>query len=202
MLCYIEKNLFMDRKIKTCKKHIYNDPSTILFSKKIIYIGNSIDIISYEIIISQILCFKLLQNSRNINLFLNFSNTSKDLLEEIYTINLYCLLNSSNLDISAVNLGLVKGIFSILLLSASRKKRFGCRNSQIALYSLKENSWITQNNNSLDKFWINETFSNNYLFMQFFVKTNLKNKQIHNLFERNIFLNALDSIKFGFNLIL
>merc|ERR1712227_716428 len=114
-----KQKFFFREQIKSYKNYIHNDPASKLFSKKIIYIGNSIDYLSYEIIISQILHFKLFRFNKNLNLFLNFSGNFNDSLEELYTINLYCLLNISNLQISTVNLGLLRGIFSLLLLSAT-----------------------------------------------------------------------------------
>merc|ERR1712227_733627 len=196
MIKYTKYNTFISGKIKTCKNYIYNDPASKLFSKKIIYVGNSIDYFSYEIIASQIFYFKLFRYKKDLNLFLNFSNNFNDNFEEIYTINLYCLLNIINLQISTVNLGLSKGIFSLLLLAAPLKKRFGCCNSQINLHSYDKITEINKNSNALEKIWKNKVFSFNYLCLQYYTKTKLNNKQLHNLIDRNIYINSKDSVKF------
>lgn len=113
--------------------------------------------------------------------------------EEIYTINLYCLINTANLQISTVNLGLLKGIFSLLLLSAHQKKRFGSYNSIsknimkiVNLHSDGELNGINQNSNALEKIWKNKLFSNNYLCLQYFEKTKLNNKQLYNVNIKNL----------------
>ncbi|AIB09968.1 Clp protease (nucleomorph) [Lotharella oceanica] len=192
-----KQNSFIHKKVKIFKNYINNDPATILFSKKIIYIGNSIDYFSYEIIVSQILHFKLFRFKQDLNLFLNFSNDFNDNFEEMHTINLYCLLNIANMQISTVNLGLLKGIFSLLLLSASQRKRFGCYNSQIILHPYGKTIGMNQNSNELEKIWKYRSFSNNYLFLQYFMKTKLNIIQTYNLTDRNIFLNSKDSLNFG-----